>query len=108
MAISLKGFKPLKGFESKYLISSDGQVYNSSRETLLTTFKNKIGKHYVTLIIKGKRRGKSIEELIESTFGSVLQEPKWKLISKQRNQPIQESINQTSKLPTSKSKWKPI
>lgn len=112
MIVDLKAFKPLKNYESYYSIASDGRIFHLKKERLLTPFKNKIGKLYVTLIVKGRKKGKSINELIESTFGEVLQDPKWKPISKTRTQPNQESIPTMSDILTapkaSKFKWKPI
>lgn len=61
-------WKPVKGFENRYLISNEGQVYSIVKKSLLKPMKTEKGYLYVDLRCNYKRKPKKIHRLVAETF----------------------------------------
>ena len=61
-------WKPVKGYESRYLVSNKGRVYSNIKEKLLKPQKNEKG--YLSVELRGgpKRKVKKIHRLVAEAF----------------------------------------
>ena len=66
---SKEEWKTIKGYDGKYLISSNGQVFNSETELMMKTYKKQDGYERVTLYDKyGKIKEYRIHRLVAQYF----------------------------------------
>lgn len=66
--MELSNFRPIKGFEDRYLISHNGEVYSKKSKRLLKPLENKKGYLSIELWANYKRTVKKIHRLVAETF----------------------------------------
>ncbi len=61
-------FIPVKGFETKYMISKTGKVYSLWTKKLMHPETDKDGYLRISVVLNGKKKHKSIHQLVAMTF----------------------------------------
>ena len=67
-SIDLKHYKPICGYEEKYLISKEGNVYSAKSKKILKPTKNEKGYLSIELRKDGKRKRVKIHRLVAEIF----------------------------------------
>lgn len=64
----LENFVPISGYEDRYFISPNGDVYSVKSKRLLKPLQNEKGYLYVDLRVNYKRKVKKIHRIVAETF----------------------------------------